>query len=188
MGKLIYSMITSLDGYISGPDGSFGWGAPDEELHSFANEMASSFGTYLYGRNMYETMVFWETAHTIPDAPQYVLDFARTWQTANKIVYSSTLDTVESDRTRIERSFEPEAVRALKAESELDLTIDGPTLAAQAIHAGLVDEYQLIIAPVIVGGGKRFFPDGASVDLELLDERRFASGVVYLRYAAKPHA
>jgi dihydrofolate reductase len=185
MGRLIYSMITSVDGYVSDPDGNFGWGAPEEESHEFVNELSRSIGTYLYGRRMYETMVFWETAHTEPDAPPFIVDYARTWQAADKIVYSTTLDKVASERTWIERTFDPDAVRKLKAESELDLTVDGPHLAAQAIRAGLVDEFHPIIGPAIVGGGNRFFPDDVRVDLELLDERRFNNGVVYLRYGVR---
>ncbi|HEU4797660.1 MAG TPA: dihydrofolate reductase family protein [bacterium] len=182
MGKLIYSMITSLDGYVSDPDGNFGWGAPDEESHDFITEQMASVGTFLNGRRMYETMVYWETAHLEPDAPDFILDFARRWQATDKIVYSTTLNQVSSKRTRIERTFDADAVRKLKTESALDLTIDGPTLAAHAIRAGLVDEYQLYVAPVIVGGGNRFFPDEVRVDLERLDERRFGNGVMYLRY------
>ncbi|GAA4424957.1 dihydrofolate reductase family protein [Georgenia halophila] len=182
MGKLIYSMITSLDGYVSDREGNFGWGAPEEESHEFVNEQFRSVGTYLYGRRMYETMAYWETAHTVPEMPPFGLEYARIWQAADKVVYSTTLSEVASERTRIERVFDPEAVRRLKTESELDLTVDGPTLAAHAIRAGLVDEYQLIVGPAIVGGGNRFFPDDVRVDLELLDLRRFANGVVFLRY------
>ena len=183
MGKLIYSMITSLDGYVSDSEGNFGWGAPEEESHSFVNEISRSIGTYLYGHRMYETMVYWETAHLDPDQPQFILDHARIWQATDKVVYSTTLNEVSSVRTRIERSFDPDAIRQLKAESELDITVDGPHLAAQAIRAGLVDEYQLYIGPAIVDGGNRFFPDNVRADLELLDERRFGNGVLWLRYA-----
>lgn len=185
MGKLIYSMITSLDGYVSDADGEFSWSMPDEELHQFVAELSRSFGTYLYGRRMYETMVFWETADADPEAPAFVRDYARIWQDTDKVVYSTTLPEVSSRRTRLERSFDPDDVRRLKADSELDLTIDGPHLAAQAIRAGLVDEYQLYVSPAVVGGGNRFFPDDVRVDLELLDERRFTSGVVYLRYSER---
>lgn len=188
MAKLIYSMITSLDGYVSDEDGNFGWGAPEEESHVFLNEHMRSIGTFLYGRRMYETMAYWETAHMVPDQPPFIVECARIWQAADKIVYSTALDEVASERTRIERSFDPEAVRVLKAESERDLTVDGPVLAAQAIRAGLVDEYQLIVGPAIVGGGHRFFPADVRVDLELLDERRFGNGVVYLRYGVTDSA
>jgi dihydrofolate reductase len=188
MGRLIYSMITSLDGYVSDPDGNFGWGAPEEESHAFINEHSRSIGTYLYGRRMYETMVYGETAHTLPDQPPFVLEYARIWQATDKIVYSTTLDEVAGERTRIERAFDQAAVQKLKVESDLDLSVDGPHLAAQAIRAGLVDEYQLFVGPAIVGGGNRFFPDDVHVDLELLDERRFGNGVVYLRYGVKDSA
>ncbi len=184
MGRLIYSMATSLDGYVSDADGNFGWGTPEREVHEFVNERFRSVGTYLYGRRMYETMVYWETAHTEPDQDPFILEYARVWQGTDKIVYSSTLNHVSSQRTRIERTFDPETVREMKAGSDHDLTVDGPHLAAQVMRAGLVDEYQLFIGPAIVGGGNRFFPDGVRVDLELLEQRRFGNGVVYLRYAA----
>jgi len=182
MARLIYSMLTSLDGYTEDEHGDFGWGAPEEEVHSYVNELASSLGTYLYGRRMYETMVYWETAHTIPDQPQGLLDWARQWQAAQKIVYSRTLTEPRSVRTRIEREFDPDAVRRLKTSAEHDITVDGPELAAQAIVAGLVDEIQMIVCPVVVGGGKRFFPDGVRLNLKLVEERRFGNGVVVLRY------
>lgn len=186
MATLIYSMLMSLDGYTEDEHGNFGWGAPeDEEVHSYVNQLASSVGTYLYGRRMYETMVYWETAHAIPDKPRFVLDWARQWQAAEKIVYSRTLAEPRSARTRIEREFDPDAVRRLKADAEHDITVDGPELAAQAVRAGLVDEFQMIVCPVIVGGGKRFFPDGVRLDLELIEDRRFGNGVIVLRYAAR---
>jgi dihydrofolate reductase len=186
MAKLIYSMLTSLDGYTEDEHGGFGWGAPDdEEVHSHINELASSFGTYLYGRRMYETMVYWETAYTVPDQPPFVLDFARQWQSADKIVYSRSLAEPRSARTRIERDFNADAVRRLKADAERDMTVDGPGLAAHALRAGLVDEFQMIVCPVIVGGGKRFFPDSVRLDLELVDERRFRNGVLILRYTLR---
>jgi dihydrofolate reductase len=179
-------MIMSLDGYVEDEHGDFGWGAPeDEEVHSYINELASSLGTYLYGRRMYETMVYWETAHTIPDQPQFVLDWARQWQAAEKIVYSRTLAGPRSARTRIEREFDPDAIQRLKASAEHDISVDGPELAAQAIRAGLVDEIQMIIVPVVVGGGKRFFPGGVRLNLELVEQRRFGNGVVVLRYAVR---
>ena len=183
MAKLIYSMLMSLDGYIEDERGQFGWAVPDdEEVHAYINALASPVGTYLYGRRMYETMVYWETAHTVPDQPDFVLDWARQWQAAEKIVYSRTLATARSARTRIEREFEPAAVRRLKSRAAQDITVNGPELAAQALRAGLVNEFHLIVYPVIVGGGKRFFPDGVRLDLELLDERRFGNGVVTLQY------
>lgn len=181
MGRLIYSMITSLDGYVSGPDGGFDW-ALDPQLHDFITAQFADVGTYLYGRRMYETMVYWETAHLERDQPQEGIDYARVWQAADKIVFSRTLDEVSSARTRIEREFDPAAVERWKAESAHDFTVDGPMLAAEAIRAGLVDEFGLFIGPGIVGGGTPFFPDGVSVALELADDRRFDSGVMFLRY------
>lgn len=179
-------MIASLDGYTEDKDGQFGWGAPeDEEVHAYVNELASSVGTYLYGRKMYEIMVYWETAHTLPNQPKVVLDWTRQWQAAKKIVYSKTLGEPSSQRTRLERTFDHDAIRRLKAEAQHDLAIAGPDLAAQAINAGLVDEIQLIACPLIVGGGKRFFPEGVRLDLELMEERRFSNGVVVLRYAVR---
>lgn len=186
MAKLIYSMLTSLDGYVEDEEGAFGWGAPaDEEVHAFVNEISAPIGTFLYGRRMYETMVYWETAHTLPDQPQVQLDWARQWQATDKIVYSRTLGEPSSARTRIEREFDPGAVARLKAGSDRDIAVAGPELAAQAIRGGLVDEYQQFLSPVVVGGGKRFFPEDVRLELELIEERRFGSGVVFLRYAAK---
>lgn len=183
MAKLIYSMLTSLDGYTEDEHGGFGWAAPrSEELHAYINELASPVGTYLFGRRMYETMLYWETAHTLPDQPQVTLDFARRWQEAEKIVYSRTLAEPRSARTRLERLLEPDAVRQLKANAEQDIAVAGPELAAQALQAGLVDEIQMTIFPVVVGSGKRFFSDGVRLDLELLEARRFGNGVIVLRY------
>jgi dihydrofolate reductase len=185
MAKLIYSAITSLDGYVADEDGNFDWAAPDEEVHSFVNELERQVGTYLYGRRIYETMVYWETAHTLPDQPPVVQDFAQIWQAADKIVYSRTLEAVSSARTRIERDFDPEAVRQLKESAGRDLSVGGSDLAAQAIKAGLVDDYHLFLTPIVVGGGKPSLPDQVRVKLELLDERRFGSGVVHLHYRTK---
>jgi dihydrofolate reductase len=185
MAKLIYSMITSLDGYISDENGNFDWAAPDEEVHAFVNDLERQAGTYLYGRRMYETMVYWETAHTLPDEPPVIQDYAEIWQAADKIVFSKTLATVSSARTRIERDFDLEAVRELKARADRDLTVGGSDLAGQAIKAGLVDEYHLFVTPFVVGGGKKALPDGVRVQLELLDERRFGNGVVHLHYRTR---
>lgn len=182
MAKLIYSAITSLDGYIADEDGNFDWAAPDEEVHTFFNDLERPVGTYLYGRRMYEVMVAWETAHILPDQPPFVQDFAQIWQAADKIVYSKTLQTVSSARTRIERDLDTEAVRQMKASAERDITVGGPDLAAQAIKAGLVDEWHLFVAPIVVGGGKQSLPSNVLLKLELLDERRFGNGVVHLRY------
>ncbi|MBT1101771.1 dihydrofolate reductase family protein [Streptomyces sp. Tu10] len=185
MAKLIYSMITSLDGYAEAAEGGLGNGAEDPEVHTFVGDLFRPVGTYLYGRRMYETMVYWETAHTEPGQPTHILQYARDWQAAEKVVYSTTLDEVSSAKTRIERTFDPDAVRRLKAESDHDLTVDGPNLAAQAIAAGLVDEYHLFITTSAVGGGKRFFPDGVRLDLELVEEHAFASGLIYARYRTR---
>jgi dihydrofolate reductase len=181
MAKLIYSAITSLDGYIADEDGNFDWAAPDEEVHRFVNDLERPVGTYLYGRRMYEVMAYWETAD-VADQPPVSRDFAEIWQAADKIVYSKTLETVSSARTRIERDFDPEAVRQLKASAGRDITVGGPELAAQAIEAGLVDECHLFLSPILVGGGKQALPDNVRVELELLDERRFGNGVVHVHY------
>jgi dihydrofolate reductase len=182
MAKLIYSVITSLDGYVADEDGNFDWAAPDEEVHRFVNDLERLVGTYLYGRRMYETMVYWETAHTLADQPPFILDYAEIWQAADKIVYSKTLEAPSSARTRIERGFDPEAVRQLKASEGRDISVGGPELAAQAIEAGLVDEYHLFLTPIVVGGGKSSLPGHVRLKLELLDERRFRTGVVHLHY------
>jgi dihydrofolate reductase len=182
MAELIYTTIMSLDGYIADEHGNFDWAAPDEEVHRFVNDLERPVGTYLYGRRMYEVMSPWETMDSAPDQPQVILDFARIWQAADKVVHSRTLDTVSTARTRIERQFDPEAVRQLKASTGPDLAVGGPHLAAQAIQAGLVDEYHLFLTPTVVGGGNQALPDHVRLDLDLQDERRFTSGVVFLRY------
>ena len=166
-------------------DGNFDWAAPDDEVHTFVNDLERPVGTYLYGRRMYEVMVFWENAHTLTDQPPSIRDFAEIWQAADKIVYSTTLQTASSARTRIERSFDPETVRRMKASAERDISVGGPDLAAQAIRAGLVDECNLFLTPIVVGGGTRFLPHNVRLKLELLDEHRFSSGVVHLRYRCR---
>ena len=176
---LIYSMITSLDGYTADADGKFDWAAPDEEVLAFINDLERGIGTHLYGRQMYEVMLYWETVSLEGPSPAG-RDFAGIWRSADKIVYSTTLRTASSARTRIEPRFDPEAVQARKQHG--DVSIGGPGLAAAAVRAGLVDEYQLFVTPVLVGGGTSVFPDGVRVGLDLVDQRRFASGVVYLRY------
>jgi dihydrofolate reductase len=181
MGSLIYSAITSLDGYIEDADGNFDWAAPGEEVHGFVNDLARQTGTFLLGRAMYETLSYWETSE---DPEPVMRDFAEIWRATDKVVYSRTLAEPVTARTRIERDFEPEAVRKLKDSADHDLTIGGAALGAQAFAAGLVDECHLFLNPVVVGGGKRSLPDDVRLELELLDERRFASGVVFLRYAA----
>jgi dihydrofolate reductase len=180
--KLIYSTIASMDGYVEDADGEFDWSAPDEEVHAFVNDLERAAGTYLYGRRMYEVMAVWESPDMIAGQPAVMQDFAAIWRAADKVVYSRTLETVSSARTRIEREFDPEAVRQLKAEAQRDITVGGPELAAHAMRAGLVDECHLLIVPIVVGGGKRSLPDGVRMELELVDHRVFANGVVHLHY------
>lgn len=180
MGSLVYAAIASLDGYVADADGNFDWCAPDAEVHAFVNDLERPVGTYLYGRRMYEVMSFWETADTAGE-PAVMRDYQQIWQAADKVVYSTTLEAVSSARTRLERAFDAETVRAMK--TERDMSIGGSDLAAQALTAGLVDECHLFLAPVVVGGGTRALPDAVRLQLELLGERRFAGGVVYLRYA-----
>jgi dihydrofolate reductase len=185
MGKLIYSAIASLDGYVADADGRFEWAAPDEEVHRFVNDLERPVGTYLYGRRMYDIMAVWERPGALVEESDAMRDFAAIWQAAEKVVYSRTLESASTARTRIERAFEPDAVRALKEAAERDVSIGGPELAGQALAAGLVDECQLFLGPVVIGGGNRALSDGLRIDLELLDERRFAGGVVYLRYGTR---
>ncbi len=185
MAKLIYSAICSLDGYVADEDGNFSWARPDDELHSFVNDLERPIGTYLYGRRMYETMVFWETAEVSPDQCDPVSDYADIWRAAEKIVFSRKLDQVSSAKTRIEREFDAEAIKRLKAEAESDISVGGPGLAGEAIRAGLVDEFHLLVNPIVVGGGTAALPNDAHVDLELVDQRRFGSGVVHLHYRTR---
>ena len=182
MAKLIYTAITSLDGYVADSDGNWDWSVPDREVHAVVNELEARSGTHLYGRRMYDVLKAWETMES--DEPE-MRDYARIWQGADKIVYSRTLQSPSSERTRIEREFSPDAVRALKASAERDLTIGGPEVAAEAIRAGLVDELHLFVSPVVVGGGNAALPDGVRWDLELVGERRFANGVVYMHYRSR---
>jgi len=182
VARLIYSAITSLDGFVADAAGNFDWAAPAEEVHGFINDLERPVGTYLYGRRMYEVMVAWEATDAFADQPPVAQAFAQIWHEADKVVYSRTLKAVSSARTRIERDFEPEAIRQLKAAAGRDISVGGPELAAQAIRAGLVDEFHLFVTPVVVGGGTPALPDHVHVKLELLHERRFGSGVVYLRY------
>jgi dihydrofolate reductase len=182
MAKLIYAAIASLDGYVEDEEGRSDWAMPDEEVHAFVNDLERPIGTYLYGRRMYETMVFWETASAEADEPAVFWDYAEIWRATEKIVYSRTLQTVSSARTRIEREFDRDAVRQLKQSSAADIAVGGAELAGQAIGAGLVDECHLLLCPIVVGGGKRAVPDNVRAHLELLDERRFRNGVVHLHY------
>ncbi|MDR3576873.1 MAG: dihydrofolate reductase family protein [Anaerolineaceae bacterium] len=185
MARLIYSTIASLDGYTEDREGKFDWAAPDEEVHQFVNDLEREAGTYLYGRRMYETMLAWETDASLIADSAITGDFAAIWQAANKIVFSRTLGTVSTRKTRLERTFDAEAIRQLKATAAQDILIGGPELAAQAFRAGLVDEYQLFLIPILVGGGKPALPDNLRLELDLLEERRFSSGVVFLRYRTR---
>jgi dihydrofolate reductase len=182
MARLIYSAITSLDGYIEDADGRFDWGVPDEETHAFINDLARPVRTYLYGRRMYEVMSAWETDSTLGEQSPAMRGFAEIWRAADKVVYSSTLDAVSTSRTRLERRFDPDAIRKLKRDTDADMTVAGPELAGHAFRAGLVDECQLFLAPVACGAGKRGLPEGVRLDLVLIDERRFPNGMVFLRY------
>ncbi len=185
MARLIYSAIASADGYVEDEQGEFDWGAPDAEVFAFVNDLERPVGTYLYGRRMYETMVFWETVSTSSDQAAVTRDFAQIWRAAEKIVYSRTRQAPSSERTRIERDFDPAAISRLKESSARDITVGGAELAGEAMAAGLVDECHLLLVPVLVGGGKRALPDGVRVQLELVAERRFRSGVVHLHYGLR---
>jgi dihydrofolate reductase len=185
VAKLIYSAIASLDGYVEDKQGDFDWAAPDEEVHAFVNDLERPNGTYLYGRRMYETMVFWETVNTGSDQDAVTRDFAEIWRAADKIVYSRTLQTPSTARTRVEREFEPAAIGGLKASLDRDLSVGGAELAGEAFAAGLVDECRLFLHPIIVGGGKPALPNEVCLRLELLVEHRFPSGVVYLDYGVR---
>jgi dihydrofolate reductase len=185
MAKLIYSAITSLDGYTADENGNFDWSAPDEEVHAFVNDLERDAGTYLYGRRMYEVMRFWETMPDPAEESPAAQDYARIWRAADKVVFSRTLESVSSARTRIEREFDAEGIRRLKANADRPISIGGPGLASEALRAGLVDEVHRFIVPAIIGGGTSFLPDGLRCDLALLDERRFGNGVVHVHYAIR---
>jgi dihydrofolate reductase len=185
MARLIYSAIGSLDGYVEDASGKFDWAAPDEEVHAFVNELERPIGTYLYERRMFETMLFWETVDPDGDGPAVAREYAAIWQAAEKVVYSRTLAAVSGARTRIERDLDPGAIEQLKQTSGSDISIGGAEIAGQAIAAGLVDELQLLLAPVLVGGGKRALPNDVGAPLDLLDEHRFAGGAVFLRYRTR---
>jgi dihydrofolate reductase len=185
MAHLIYSAISSLDGYTEDRDGKFDWAAPDEEVFRFINNLERAAGTYLYGRRMYETMMVWETDPNLAAESPLTRDFAEIWQAAHKTVYSKTLETVSTRKTQLERNFNPEAIRQLKDAVEHDILIGGPELAAQAFRSGLIDECHLFLTPIIVGGGKQSLPDNVRLELELLEERPFGNGVVFLRYRTR---
>jgi dihydrofolate reductase len=183
VARLIYSAIASLDGYVSDEDGGWDWSMPDEAVHALVNDLTRPLGTWLLGRRMYEVLKAWET---MDDEEPVMRDFAEIWRAADKVVYSRTLQAAATARTRVEREFDPEAVRRMKAEEERDISIGGPQIAAHAFRAGLIDEIQLFLSPVIVGGGNPALPDGVKLRLELLEERRFANDVVHLRYRVVP--
>jgi dihydrofolate reductase len=185
MALLIYSAISSLDGYIEDRDGNFDWAMPDEEVHRFINNLERTAGTYLYGRRMYETMLVWETDPNLAADSPITRDFAEIWQAADKIVYSKTLTAASTRKTQIEQNFNPEAIRQLKEAVEDDILIGGPGLAAHAFRSGLIDECHLFLTPILVGGGKPSLPDNVRLQLELLEERRFGNGMIFLRYRAK---
>jgi dihydrofolate reductase len=182
MARLIYTAISSVDGYIEDDTGGFDWAVPDDEVHAFVNDLERTVGTYLYGRRMYETMAGWETDPDLATQSPLMADFAQIWQAADKVVFSTTLGMASTARTRIERTFDTDQVRRIKASADRDLAVGGPGLAAHAFRAGLVDECHLYLVPVAVGRGKRSLPDGVRLDLQLLDERRFGNGTVRLRY------
>jgi dihydrofolate reductase len=183
MGTLSYGMISSLDGFVAGPDGDFDWAEPDEETHRFVNDREKAVGTYLYGRRMYETMRVWAEDDWMVGAPDYVRDYARIWREADKVVFSTTLDTPSTDRTRVEARLDLDAVRALKTAGDSGLSVSGPTLAADLLRAGLVDKLEIYVAPAVVGGGTRLLPAGIQLGLSLVEEHRFASGMVFLHYS-----
>lgn len=182
MARLVYSAITSLDGYVNDETGRFDWAVPSEEVHAHVNDAERDLGTHLYGRRMYDVMRYWQTAHEEPDQPEIGLDYARIWQAAEKVVYSRSLAEVTTPRTRLERAFDPAEVRALVDAAARDVSIGGPTLAAEALRAGIVDDCHVYLTPVVVGGGTSWLPGGVRVGLQLVDERRFANGVVHLHY------
>jgi dihydrofolate reductase len=185
MAQLVYSAITSLDGFVADEDGTFDWAAPDEEVHRFVNDLERPVATYLYGRAMYEVMAAWEDPELASGPDAATRDYARIWQDADKVVFSTSLATVPTSRTRLERDFDPDAVRRLKAEARGPVSVGGPRLAAEAIRAGLVDEWHQLVTPVVVGGGRHWLPRGVRLDLELVGERRFAGGVVHLAYRTR---
>jgi dihydrofolate reductase len=185
MAKLIYAAITSLDGYVNDADGGFDWAKPDEQVHSYINEIERPTGTYLYGRRMYEVLRYWHDPDDLDAQPSYIQDYAGIWQAADKVVYSTSLDSASTPRTRLEREFDPAAVREMKDAADADLSVGGPNLAAEALRAGLVDELHQFLNPVVVGGGTAWLPAGLHLELELLDERRFDGGVVHLHYRTR---
>jgi dihydrofolate reductase len=182
VANLIYSALTSLDGFVADESGNFDWAAPDAEVHAFVNDLERPAGTYLYGRRMYDVMAAWESDDIVVGQPPVIADYAAIWRAADKIVYSRSLELVSTARTRIERVFDPEAVRSLKADAAGDLSVGGPELAAQALRAGLVDEIRLFLNPIVIGRGNPSLPSNIRIPLHLVDGHRFGNGVVYVRY------
>lgn len=186
MATLVYTMLCSLDGYVADESENFDWAEPSDEVHRFVNDLERSTGVQLIGRRMYQLMTYWETADRQPGQSEVSVDYAHAWQAADKVVYSRTLDSPSTARTRLEREFDPEAVRRMKEPDGPDISIAGPDLAGQAFRAGLVDEVRIFVVPAIVGGGHRALPNDVRLDLDLLEERRFGNGTVYLRYSVRP--
>ena len=182
MGRLVYSAIASLDGYVNDASGDFAWAMPSEELHGFVNDLERTVGTYLYGRRLYETMQVWEDFPGIEDEPPVMQDYAEVWRASDKVVFSTTLPEVATPRTRLERTFDPVAVRAMVDELDTDVSIGGPTLASHALRAGIVDELHVFLLPVVVGGGTSCWPSGARLDVELVEEGRFPDGTIHLHH------
>jgi dihydrofolate reductase len=185
MAKLIYAAISSLDGYVADSEGNFDWSMPSEEVHRFVNNLERRIGTYLYGRRMYEVMRYWETASTGNGEPSAGQEFAKMWQATDKIIYSRSLENVSTARTKLEREFDPAAIRRMKADASRDIAVSGPTLAGQALKLGLVDECHLFLSPIVVGGGTPALPDNVRIQLELLDQRHFGNGVVHVHYCVR---
>jgi dihydrofolate reductase len=184
VAQLVYSTITSLDGFVADERGDFSWAAPDEEVHAFVNDTQRRIGTFLCGRRLYEVMAWWDTV-PLAEEPPVIGDYAGNWRVADKIGYSSTLESVPGARTRVERHFDPDAVRAMKASASRDISVGGPELAGQALASGLVDEIEVFAVPMLIGGGTPTYPRDVRLGLELLDEHRFGSGVTYLRYRVR---
>ncbi len=184
MGRLVYAVIASLDGFVNDESGGFEWAAPAEDVHRFVNELERPVGTYLYGRRIYEVMAVWQDMPGIEHEPDVMQEFAAIWRAADKVVYSSTLAEVTTPRTRLERTFDPLAVRAMVGGLDTDVSLAGPTLAAHALRAGIVDDVHVFLLPIVVGGGTPCWPSGARLDLELVDEHRFDDGTVHLHHRA----
>jgi dihydrofolate reductase len=185
MARLVYAVLASLDGYVADEAGNFDWAAPGEDVHRFINELERSVGTYLFGRRLYEIMAVWQDFPDIEQEPEVIGEYAAIWQSADKIVYSETLAAVTTPKTRLDRSFDPQSVRAMVTDQEQDVSIGGPTLASHALRAGIVDDIHLFIVPHIVGGGTPCWPAGLPLQLDLAEQERFSDGTVYLHYTTR---